>query len=234
MGAGVQPGESPVQGLDLELAVGEELLVHARDLQFSACGRLDLLGYVHYFVGVKIQADHGIVALGLLRLFLDGEAVPIRVELRHAVTLRIVHPVAENRGLGILLGGAHRFFEERGEIVAVEDVVPQDQAHAVVTDELLADEEGLCEAVRGGLLGVGKTDPVVGTVAQQAPEAREVQRGTDDQDVADAREHQDADRIIDHRLVVDGQQLLADALGDRVEPGAGAAGEDDAFHIGRR
>jgi hypothetical protein len=47
--------------------------------------------------------------------------------------------------------------------------------------------------------------------------------------VADARQHQGAQRVVDHRLVVDRQQLLADALRDRIQPGAGAAGEDDAF-----
>ena len=36
-------------------------------------------------------------------------------------------------------------------------------------------------------------------------------RRGDDQDLADAGEHQRRQRIIDHRLVVDRQQLLADA-----------------------
>src|SRR5699024_10222655 len=35
----------------------------------------------------------------------------------------------------------------------------------------------------------------------------------------------------DHRLVVDGHELLGNTLGDGVEPGAGAACEDDAFHL---
>ena len=37
-------------------------------------------------------------------------------------------------------------------------------------------------------------------------------------------------RVIDHRLVVDRQQLLADDARERIEPRAGAAGEDDPLH----
>ena len=34
-----------------------------------------------------------------------------------------------------------------------------------------------------------------------------------------------------HRLVVDGQQLLADTLGNRVKAGAGTAGKNYSFHV---
>ena len=39
------------------------------------------------------------------------------------------------------------------------------------------------------------------------------------------------ERVVDHRLVVDRQQLLADGPGDRVEPRARAAGQDDPLRI---
>jgi hypothetical protein len=56
-------------------------------------------------------------------------------------------------------------------------------------------------------------------------------RGGNDEDVANARQHQGAERVVDHRLVVNRQQLLGDCFGHGVEPGAGAAGKDDAFAI---
>ena len=58
---------------------------------------------------------------------------------------------------------------------------------------------------------------------------RVVRRG-DHQHVADPGEDQRRERVVDHRLVVDRHQLLADAQGHRVQPGAGAAGQDDAAH----
>ena len=38
------------------------------------------------------------------------------------------------------------------------------------------------------------------------------------------------DRVIDHRLVVDGDELLAHRRGDRREPRPGTAREDDSLH----
>lgn len=112
----------------------------------------------------------------------------------------------------------------------MEDVVAEHEADAVVADELLADDKGLRQAVRRGLLGILEAYAIVGAVAQQAPEARQILRRGDDEDVPDPRQHQRADRIVDHRLVVDRQQLFADALGNRIKTGAGASGEDDSFH----
>ena len=42
--------------------------------------------------------------------------------------------------------------------------------------------------------------------------------------------HQHTDGIIHHRLIIDGQQLLAHPLGYRAKSGAGSPGEYDAFH----
>ena len=216
VGAGVEPGEAAAEGLDLEFAVGEETLVDTRDLQFAAGGGLDALGDLHDLVGVEVDARDGVVALRPGRLLLDAEAVAIFVKFSDAVALRVGDPVAEDGSLVLFFGGAHRLQQEVGEAHAVEDVIAQDQADAVVADEVLPDEEGLCEAVGARLLGVGETDAVVGAVAQQTPEGRQVLRGADDQDVPDARQHQRADGVVHHRLVVDGQQLLADALRDGI------------------
>jgi hypothetical protein len=54
-------------------------------------------------------------------------------------------------------------------------------------------------------------------------------RRGDDQDFIDPCQHQNGQRIIDHGLVVDRQQLLADGAGHRIEPGAQTSGQDDAL-----
>jgi len=116
--------------------------------------------------------------------------------------------------------------------VAVEDVVTQHQAARLAGHEIAADQVGLRQPVRARLHGVLDVHAPLRTVAQQLLEQRLFVRGVDDQHFADARQHQHAERVIDHRLVVHRQQLLADALGDRIEPGAGTAGEDDALALG--
>ena len=54
--------------------------------------------------------------------------------------------------------------------------------------------------------------------------------GGDDQDVLDPGEHERRQGVVDHRLVVDGHQLLRGAQGDGIQASAGAAGQDNSAH----
>ena len=113
--------------------------------------------------------------------------------------------------------------------MAVEDVVAQDQCTGLSGDELLADDEGLGEAVGHGLDGVGEfNSPILAIAEQTAEHLLLVGRG-DDEDVADPRQHQRGERVVDHRFVVNRQKLLADPAGDGPKAGARAPGQDDAF-----
>jgi len=47
--------------------------------------------------------------------------------------------------------------------------------------------------------------------------------------IAQAAEHEGRERITDHRFVVNREQLLADDLGDRKKPAAGAARKNDGL-----
>ena len=88
-------------------------------------------------------------------------------------------------------------------------------------------DERVGEPARGLLRGVGEAAAELRAVAEQPPELLLVERRGDDQHLADPGHHQRGQGVVDHRLVVHGHDLLGDALGDRVEPRAGAAGEDD-------
>ena len=68
-------------------------------------------------------------------------------------------------------------------------------------------------------------------IAEESAELRQIVRSGDDQYLANARQHKHGEGVIDHRLVVHGQQLLADAARDGVKPRSGAAGEDDALAL---
>ena len=67
---------------------------------------------------------------------------------------------------------------------------PRTRARAAA-DKPLADEEGLGQAIGTGLLGVFDAIPTARR-AQQFAEARQVQRGGDEQDLTDAGQHQGA------------------------------------------
>lgn len=82
----------------------------------------------------------------------------------------------------------------------------------------------------GGLDLVGESHAKLSAVAKQVLKARRILRGGDDENVANAREHEGGKRVVDHRLVVDGQQLLAGDHGEWVEARTCASGQDDATH----
>lgn len=229
-GAGVQPRVAAAEGHHGERPLLQIHLVERGDLQLAACGGLHLGGAGGHVARVEVQAGDGVGALGLGGLLLDGDGPPLAVELHDAEALGVVHVVAEDRGPPRLcvLDGARQV---AAEAVAVEDVVAEHQGARLAVDEVLADGEGLRQAVRGRLLGVGQAHAVARAVPEQALEVGEVGRRGDDQDVPDARQHEGGQRVVDHGLVVDRQQLLGGHERERVQARAGPAGEDDAFHI---
>jgi hypothetical protein len=76
-------------------------------------------------------------------------------------------------------------------------------------EEFLGDDQRLGDAVGLGLHRVGERQAPLRAVAEQVPERDAVARRRDDEEFADAGAHQGCERVIDHRLVVDRQQLLA-------------------------
>ena len=228
-GAGVQPRVAAAEGDHGQRPLPQVHPVEVGDLELAAGRRLHPMRLGGHVARVEVQAGDGVGALGALGLLLDGDGPPLAVELHDAEALGVVHVVAEDRGaarLGVLDGAR----QVAGQAVAVEDVVAQHQGARLSADEVLADGEGLRQAVRRGLLRVGEVHAVARAVPEQALEVGQVGRRGDDQDVADARQHEGGQRVVDHGLVVDRQQLLGGHERERVQARAGPAGEDDAFH----
>ena len=152
-GAGVQPRVAAAQGDDGQRPLLQVHLVERRDLQLAAGRGLDLVGLGCHVARVEVQAGDGVGALGLGGLLLDGDGPPLAVELHDAEALGVVHVVAEDRGaarLGVLDGAR----QVARQAVAVEDVVAEHEGARLAGDEVLADGEGLGEAVRARLHGV--------------------------------------------------------------------------------
>ena len=228
-GAGVQPRVPAAQRHDGQRPLLQVHLVERGDLQLAAGRRLDPMRLGGHVARVEIKAGDGVGALGLGGLLLDGDGPPLAVELHDAEALGVVDVVAEDRGAARLcvLHGARKVARQA---VAVEDVVAEHQGARLAGDEVLADGERLRQAVRRGLLCIGQVHAVARAVPEQALEVGQVGRRGDDQDVADARQHEGAERVVDHGLVVDRQQLLGGHERERVQARTGPAGEDDAFH----
>lgn len=229
-GAGVQPRVPAAQGHDGQRPLLQVHPVEVGDLELAARGGLHLMRLGGDVARVEVQAGDGVGALGALGLLLDGDGPPLRIELHDAEALGVVHVVAEDRGAA-RLGVLHGARQVARQAVAVEDVVAEHEGARLAGDEVLADGEGLRQAVGARLLGVGQVHAVARAVPEQALEVGQVGRRGDDQDVPDARQHEGGQRVVDHGLVVDRQQLLGGHERERVQARAGPAGEDDAFHI---
>ena len=144
--AGIEPRETSAHELHFEFSGSQELLIDRRYLQLSSRRRFDGLGDVHHLVGVEIETHHGIIAFGVSRLFLDGGHIAIGIESGYAITLGVAHPVTENGGQP-LLGILHGHRKHRRETLSVKNIITQYQTGGVVTNELFANDKGLCQAI---------------------------------------------------------------------------------------
>src|SRR5712691_2271078 len=111
--------------------------------------------------------------------------------------------------------------------MSIENVVAQYQGTAVRSDKFLADQECLRDPLRFRLHSILQADAIAPAIAKQLLEFRAIVRSRNDEDVSYAREHQRAERVIDHWLVVDGQQTLANVMRNRIEPGSRSARQND-------
>ena len=94
-----------------------------------------MLGHIDYFIRIKVQPYHSIVAFGEFRFLLNAQAIPFFVEFRYAVAFGVVYPISEYGGLSGLLGLGDGFTQQSGKTGAVEDIISQYQTDAVVADE---------------------------------------------------------------------------------------------------
>ena len=228
MGAGVEPGIATAEPFDMKLAAFEVPLVEVGNLELATCRWLHFTYDIHHALVVKIQAGDSVVRLWRFRLFNDPQRTVGGVELNHPVTLGVVDPARKH---GSAAGLPRRVAQQRAQIVAIEDVVAKDQRRRVAGEKLLADQECLRNSARMILNRVRQGAPPLLSVAEQTAELLDLFRCRDNQQLADAGQHQRGQRIIDQRLVVDRQQLLRGCERQRIEPCAPASRQDDALAI---
>jgi hypothetical protein len=99
-----------------------------------------------------------------LRFLLDRQDSPARcIEADYAVTLRVFDGIGENRRSSPRLGcRTNQFPQPR----AIEDIIAEDQRHAILADEPAADDERLRETIRPGLLGVAQSQTEIAAIPQ--------------------------------------------------------------------
>ena len=113
----------------------------------------------------------------------------------------------------------------------MEQVVPEHKGRRSAIQKRLTNQERLRQTFGARLHRVADLHAPGRTVPEQPLKRGLIVGGGDHQNLTNPRQHQRAEGVIDHRLVVDGQQLFAHRLGDRMQPRSRTAGENDALAL---
>ena len=93
------------------------------------------------------------------------------------------------------------------------------------------DQKRLRQPIRARLHRIADLEAPVPPVAQQFRKSPRILRRRDDQNLPQPRQHQRAQRVINHRLVVDRQKLLRHHMGHGIKPRPRSARKNNALHI---
>ena len=113
--------------------------------------------------------------------------------------------------------------------MTMEDVIAKNKGNIVLSDERRADRYRLSQTVWILLNSILEIHPPLLAGIEQLHEPRQILRRRNDQHITDIRQHQNGQRMIDHRLVENRQQLLADSDRGRVQSRACPPCQDDAL-----
>ena len=100
--------------------------------------------------------------------------------------------------------------------------------------KLSGQPDGVGDPERAALVAIRQVEPEVGAVTEQLDDVADALAAHDDHHLADAHPGERRDRVVDHRPVVDRQQVLVGDDGEWEEPRRGPTGEDDALHRAKR
>lgn len=226
MRPGIQPGMTSAQALDRQVPSFQVGGIHRSDLQFAPGRRLHLMGDLHHVVIIKIEAGDGIIGFRPGGFFLNGKRVAILIKFHDTKTLRVADVVAKDRCAACFRSSPP---QKSPEVGSIKYIVSQNQRHWVLPDKFFSDDERLRQPIRGWLDGIGDTDSELASIFEETLKGRLIFRCCNDQDIPDPRQHQDGHGIVDHRFIVNRQELLGDPQSHRMQPRPGPTRQDDSL-----
>ena len=227
MVAGIEPCKASAQRLHHQRPSAQIFVVDRSDFDLTSCRRLYVAGNFHNVVIIKIQSGNCVVALGMLRFFLDGKRFAVFIEFHHAIFSGIADKIAENRRT---LFPLRCLTQHSGKALSIENIVAQNEGNAVVSDEIRADQKCVCQSAGRLLNRIGHRKSQLLACTEQFFKSRQIPGRGNNQNLPDARQHQCGEWIINHRFVVNRHNLFGYRLGQRIKAGSGAACKNDTFH----
>ena len=203
--AGVEPRIAASETRDLEIAAFEIGAVHVGYLELAPGGRRDRLGDFDHVRIVEVETGDRPVGLRIFGLFLDRSGRPgCGIERRDAVALGIVDVVGEHvcpalcrptlppRGI-FRRACRHSRCCRRGR--DSRDASPMKSSPM---------RKASASPLGFACSANSKRTPNAEPSPRSSRNSGQVSRRGNDEDIANARKHEDRQRIEDHRLVVDG------------------------------
>ena len=148
------------------------------------------------------------------------------VKLNNAIALWIAHMIPEDSRAVFLFAGTDK---QIFKAIPKENIIAENQARMASPDKICCKEKCLRYAFRFFLNDIFKRTPPLTAVSEKLAILPHVVWSRNDGNLADAGQHEHRQRIINHRLVVDRQKLLADAQRQGMQPCPGTASQQDTF-----
>ena len=203
------------------------MVEHIGDLELTPSGGREVGDDIERIRSQEIDANRDEITLRHGGLLFKPEDCAVRPEFGDTETLGIGDPVEHGSGT------PRAFFERRrdvGQSRPAENVVPENDAEGVVTDEVPGEADRVGDAESPALIPVRQIEAEVGPISQQLHDVTDTLAADDDHDLPNAHSRERLERVVDHRPVVDRQEVLVRDDREREQSGGGAASEDEAFH----
>src|SRR5437667_7415427 len=133
-GAGVEPPHAAAEQLHVQFIALKIKQIQVGDLEFAACRWAQRPAKIDDLIIVNVKPRHSERTFRLLGLFFEANGFAFRVELDHAIALRVANLIAEN---------ARAPLESERLAIKIEfpreNVVAKDERRARIADEFRAD-----------------------------------------------------------------------------------------------
>ena len=160
----------------------------------------------------------------MIRFFFETERFAIRIEFDHTIMLRIAHRICKDLRAIFQRRGAAQIIPQAG---AEENIIAENQTAESPPIKSFPMMKASARPTRLRLCRIGKRSSPFLSVAEQTLERRQAFGRADHQDFPNTRQHQHRKRIINHRLVIDRQDLFAHAERQRIKTRAASARKND-------